>query len=215
LRDGPQRWIEQFTAEFPDVTHLALGADLSADDAGLADFAAAGLELSWDTVLTAPELHEPPHPSPDGEFRPLRGDQDWALAAQLRDLCDAEEGPPPGRVFADARHAARRALAESGHGAWFGAFRGGELLAQLGVVSDGSGIARYQEVATHPDARRQGLAAALLRHAGDYARSELGASTLVIVTEPDGSAIGLYRSVGFADQEMQIAIYRSPPDEPE
>jgi ribosomal protein S18 acetylase RimI-like enzyme len=211
LRDGPQRWIEQFTAEFPDATHLTMGADITGDDAGLAAFADAGLEISRETVLTAPGLHEPAHPAPAGEFRPLAGDADWLQAARLRDVCDAEEGPPRGRAFTDARHAARRTLAEGGHGAWFGTFLDGELAAQLGVISDGTGIARYQEVATHPDARRRGLAGALLGHAARYATSQLGATTLVIVADRD-AAIRLYRSVGFTDHETQVAIYRPPAD---
>ena len=33
-----------------------------------------------------------------------------------------------------------------------------------------------------------------------------GARTLVIVAEPDGPADGLYRSLGFADRELQVEL---------
>jgi ribosomal protein S18 acetylase RimI-like enzyme len=105
---------------------------------------------------------------------------------------------------------ARRALAGAGHGAWFGAFLDGQLASQLGVFSDRRGIARYQEVATHPDARRQGLAATLLGHAARYATGHLAATTLVIVADPGESAIGVYRGVGFADRETEVSVSRAP-----
>jgi len=176
----------------------------AATPAGRAGFEAAGLDVRRETVLTASALREPPHPNRAARFRQLRGDG-WQQSAQLRAVCDAEDGPPAGRAFAEARDAARRRLAEAGHGAWFGAFVDGELAAQLGVFSGGTGIARYQDVETHPDARRQGLAGTLVFHAARYAIDQLGATTLVIVTDPGESAIRVYRSVGFANREIQHA----------
>jgi ribosomal protein S18 acetylase RimI-like enzyme len=72
------------------------------------------------------------------------------------------------------------------------------------------GVARYQEVATHPDARRQGLAATLLCHAARYATGHLAATTLVIVADPGEPAIGVYRGVGFADRETEVSVSRAP-----
>ena len=72
-------------------------------------------------------------------------------------------------------------------------------------------MARYQDVGTHPDARRQGLAAALVGQAGRYAIDELGAKTLVIIADPDEPAIRVYRSVGFADHETQLNLQRARP----
>ena len=78
------------------------------------------------------------------------------------------------------------------------------------MFSDRRGVARYQEVATHPDARRQGLAATLLCHAARYAAGQLAATTLVIVADPGEPAIGLYRAVGFADHETEVSVSRAP-----
>jgi GNAT superfamily N-acetyltransferase len=101
-------------------------------------------------------------------------------------------------------------MAENGHGAWFGAFDRGRLIAQLGIFSDGSGVARYQNVETDPDWRRTGLAGTLVWRAGRWARSKLGARTLVIVADPEAEAIRVYRSVGFHDTEIQLAFQRPP-----
>lgn len=210
--EGPEPGLARFRSEFPDSAHVALGIDVtSGAAAGLDAFAAAGLDVQHDTVLTAAALREPPHPNHAAVLRELAGDDDWRQSAQLRAVTDAEEGSSAADpAFIAARDATRRALAGTGHGAWFGAFLDGQLASQLGVFSDRRGVARYQEVATHPDARRQGLAATLLCHAGRYATGHLAATTLVIVADPGEPAIGLYRAVGFADHETEVSVSRAP-----
>jgi len=204
-------WLSLFRAEFPAVAHVALGIDITDDaDADLPGFVAAGLDVQRETVMTAPALREPVRPHRAAVLRPLAGDEDWRQSARLRAVCYGEDGPPASRAFTEARNAAQRGLAEAGHGAWFGAFFGHELVSQLGVFSDGTGIARYQDVATHPDARRQGLASTLLWHAARYATDHLGATTLVIVADPAEPAIRVYRSAGFADRETQVSMQRAP-----
>jgi GNAT superfamily N-acetyltransferase len=94
--------------------------------------------------------------------------------------------------------------------AWFGAFVEGRLRASLGLVSDGRGLVRYQEVQTRPDFRRRGLARALVATAGRYGLHELGARRLVIVADPGCHAIKLYRSLGFADAGAQVELLRPP-----
>src|SRR5215471_4600410 len=89
--------------------------------------------------------------------------------------------------------------------------KAGSMVSGLGVFSDGSGIARFQDVDTHPDHRNQGLAGTLVYQAGQHARKEMAAQTLVIVAEPLGPAIRIYRSVGFRDAETQVQLQRQPP----
>jgi GNAT superfamily N-acetyltransferase len=204
-------WLSQFSAEFPDAAHVALGLDVTGEPGDdLAGFAAAGLELRRETVLTASALCEPPHPNRAAVFRPLAGDGDWGQSARLQALSDAADGVPASRAFIEARNGARRRLAEAGHGAWFGAFLDDELVSQLGVFSGQTPFARYQDVVTHPGARRQGLAGTLVYQAGRYALDHLGAKTLVIVADPHGAAIRVYHSVGFADHQTQVSMQRPP-----
>lgn len=203
-------WVATFTTEFPDARHLALGIDvteISAVDIG--DYVSAGLRLERSAVLTAQELAEPPRPNRTAAYRQLAGDDDWRRAAKLQALANAGE-PGGDPDFVRSRIGSERAVAEAGHGAWFGAFVDGELVAQLGLVTDGSGVARYQNVETHPDWRRRGLAGSLVWHAGRCGLDSLGASTLVIVADPHADAISVYRSVGFADAETQVGFERQP-----
>ena len=97
---------------------------------------------------------------------------------------------------------------EEGTGAWFGAFVGGRLVAQLGLFDAGDGYARYQHVETDPAARRQGLAGTLVWHAGRYGREVLHARTLVIVADPADVAIRVYCACGLTDRESQFSFAR-------
>jgi GNAT superfamily N-acetyltransferase len=204
------RWLETFSAEFPQARHVALGIDgTEASDANASEMLSHGLRQEQTSVLTALDVHEPPHRNRAAEIRVLAGDDDWRQAAQLRTAVnEGEPGSEP--AFLSARIQAERALTEAGHAAWFGAFLDGTLVAQLGLISDGSGIARYQNVETHQQARRQGLAGTLVWHAGQHGLRTGRATTLVMLADPDDVAIRIYRSVGFADSETQTGFCRPP-----
>ena len=72
------------------------------------------------------------------------------------------------------------------------------------------GVARYQNVETHPAWRRKGMAGTLVWLAGRWAFDQMAARTLVIVADPAAGAIRVYRSVGFADRETQTGFQRPP-----
>jgi GNAT superfamily N-acetyltransferase len=203
-------WLSVFAGEFPLARHVALAVDVTEVSAvDVDEMTGHGLQLQHNAVLTAQGVIEPPHPNATAVIRQLTGDGDWRQAAELRAAVnEGSVGSDP--AFLQARVAAERELTESGYGAWFGAFLDGTLVAQLGLVTDGAGIARYQNVETHPAARRQGLAGTLAWQAGQYGLGELGAGTLVIVADPHDIAIRIYRSVGFADAEAQVGFERQP-----
>jgi predicted GNAT family acetyltransferase len=78
------------------------------------------------------------------------------------------------------------------------------------VLDRGEGLARFQEVLTHPDARGRGLAGTLVHHVSRFGFNELGAETPVMVADPDYLAIRIHRSVGFEDTETQLAAMAAP-----
>lgn len=202
LRDAP----DLFAAEFPEASHVAIGVDATEDETvRRAEWERLGMDVEIDAVLTASSLRAPARPA-RADLRPLTGD-DWEQAARLRYACDEPEPSGEHAAFLAAKLAEERRLCEAGDATWFGAFVDGEMRAGLGVVRDGGGIARYQRVETHPAFRRRGLASSLVHYAGMAAVAE-GAGTLVIVAEPEGGAIRIYRSLGFTERERQIKAAR-------
>jgi RimJ/RimL family protein N-acetyltransferase len=215
LGDAPEpgsvrRWISAFRREFPGADHLALGVDGISGDAGQADeLAAERLEAECSTVLSASAIRPPTTPNREAEFRMLDADTDadWDAALAL------QEANFPSRYddgeFARRRLSGHRELQARGHGGWFGAFLGDRLVSGLGIFGDDSGLARYQNVDTHPDFRNRGLAGTLVHFAGQYAFEQLRARRLVIVADPDYTAITLYRALGFDGTETQAQLSRA------
>lgn len=200
-------WRRVFKGEFPDATHLALGVDSTDGAAG--DENELGhnhLHLERSVVLTAGRVRPPAHGSRHTHLRVLECDSDWEAALALREANNVGFEPSIYHEYATRRMTAMRRLQREGYGAWFGAFVGDTMASGLGVFSDGSGVARFQDVDTHLGYRRQGLAGSLIRLAGEYARTRLNAHTLVMVADPDYVAIRLYRSLGFTDAEIQVHL---------
>jgi GNAT superfamily N-acetyltransferase len=204
-----ERWVRRFERAFPAAQYLALGIDSPSGELGAADeLSAAGLAANVDTVLTAASLRAPRRVATGVEFRPTEGDDDWRKALELRVLT-ADTATPAYRQFVEREMAAIRNVCEQGHGAWFAAARDGELQASLGVFDASPGTARFQSVDTHPEHRRQGLASNLLYAAGEWARTELRATTLVIAADPNYFAIDIYRSLGFTEHDHKVSLSRA------
>ncbi len=209
-----ERWLAVFSSEFPEARHMAIGVDGSDDEVGdVAGFLAARMAVDISTVLTASSLRHPTRPPAGVTCRPLLSDEDWGQVKDLRLALALDEGHDSVeyRQFLEGTIDEARQIAEAGHGVYFGAFVENRMVSSLGVVLDGSGLARFQNVETHPDHRRRGLASALVYAAGLHALGKLGARLLVIVADPDGPAIGIYRALGFVDVEHQVGLERPTP----
>ncbi|MEV6413726.1 GNAT family N-acetyltransferase [Kribbella sp. NPDC051718] len=202
---------EIFKGEFPDAEHLALGVDTTDGTVGsVEEITAAGFKLDPSTVMSATAVRPPARPNTTSQFRTLSTDDDWEQQVGLSLTAATMEVDDDYRVFNRRRVEAERALSAAGHGTWFGAFDGDRLQASLGLATDGSDVARFQNVQTHPDDRGQGLASTLVHQASRYGFDELGAHTLVMVADPEYLAIRIYRSLGFSDNEVQVQVFRPP-----
>jgi ribosomal protein S18 acetylase RimI-like enzyme len=200
---------EIFRSEFPDAKHCSLAVDSTDGTVGaVEEFEAAGLKAELDTVMTATasDVRAPARPNETSQYRLLTSDDDWEQQVGLELTAATMEVDDDYRLFNRRRVAAQRALREGGHAQWFGAFDGDRLQASLGLATDGSGVARFQNVQTHPDDRGQGLASTLVHRATRYGFDELKANTLVMVADPDYLAIRIYRSLGFGDNQVKVEI---------
>ncbi len=200
--------IAAHAAAFPAADFTSVGIDGTDPVPGVEALAAArGMTHEAITMLSAMALVPPARPNTDASVRRLDGDEDFAQCVELQHV----NAPEDGRAYTERRVAGYRRLQDGGHGAWFGAFLDGTLRAGLGVFTDGSGVARFQAVDTHPDFRGRGLAGTLVHHAGTEALRWPGVRTLVIGADPEYHAIRIYRAVGFDGTETQTQLIRRPP----
>jgi ribosomal protein S18 acetylase RimI-like enzyme len=207
------RWLGRFADEFPDAKHVSLGIDTTDADAPIPrDFIDVGLEPERSVVLAATQVRPPAHLNHEAEIRAFVSDDDWRQSVDLGLRLWVGEGVSDAEYYR-TRAVSRRRMAEQGGGGWFGAFEDGRLVAQLGLLRAGDGVARYQDVETDPAMRRRGLAGTLVWQVGRYGLEELGAHTLVIVADSGGDAIRLYRSVGLTDAEGQLSLCRPPAED--
>jgi ribosomal protein S18 acetylase RimI-like enzyme len=203
--------LDDFRREFPAAKHVALGIDSVDGEVGAEDeVTAAGFEIDRSVVMTADRVVAPPRSNTEATYRFLDGDDDWA---QLFDQSLATADMTVDAAYEDftrRKLATQRELVAAGHGKWFGAFEGDRLQSSLGLMFDGKGVARFQNVQTSPEDRGRGLASTLVHHASTYGLTEGGARTLVMVADPDYLAIRIYRSVGFNDTETQLQFTIPP-----
>ena len=208
-----ERWPALFEHEMADVVgtggHRAFGwDDPSGEEGELAPFLDAGYRVDRSGVLTASRVVPPPRPSRTARTRPLRSEEDWARATQNQILCREEQEDEEGfRLFKERQMRSYREMAASGLGAWFGAFEGDRLVADLGLFVEGD-VGRFQQVCTAPDRRRRGLCGTLVHAAAAFGFEHMGARTLVLVAEDGGPPARIYASVGFEPTERMVGIDR-------
>jgi len=207
-RDEVDDVLARYDADFPDSAHRTFGVDgTDSQRDRLEPLLARGLRFDGATVMTATSVHPPPRPNSEATYRRLASDEDWTQKVEVSIVVDdGEDDPVAHREYAVRRAAAERSLCESGHAAWWGAFVDDRLATTMGLVDAGDGLARYQNVETHPDHRGRGLAGTLVHRVASYGFDEMAARTLVMVADPDYLAIRIYRSVGFADTETQTQL---------
>jgi hypothetical protein len=203
-------WVTKFHAAFADdprVRHVCLRWDRTDGAAGAAEeLRAAGFTLE-ETVVLRSSAPVPPPRRADAELRRILSDDDWAQVEALQVATMVAEFGEHAASFARAQMSRYRRFVSSGRGAWFGAFVGGTLAADMGVFVGDEGLARFQAVETAAAFRRRGMCGTLAHHAAQVALAELGARTLVLVGLPDHTA-DIYESVGFERVERLVAAVR-------
>lgn len=173
-------------------------------------FVEDGFEVFDNETLVGGDIARPPRANTDVTVRALATDAEWAAAVDLE--CSVDPAPYTHaymRAFSTTKFATYRRMCKQA-GAWFGAFAEGRMLATCGIfVVDG--LARFQSVHTHPDARRRGICGRLVADVGRFALDELGARQLVITAETGSSAAQIYASCGLQRTEVVAGCVRRPP----
>lgn len=207
-----QKWQELFAMEIgvpPHVNHQTFGWDAAGNESGVVEpFLKNGFHMEQSVVLECRSLNPPSGPLPGVRVRPLETDEDWNACIENQVECrDPEFGETGYRLFRQRQMNRYRAMSGKGMGAWFGAFIGTRLVADLGIFYTGR-LGRYQSVQTHPNYRRKGIAGRLVFESGLFALKRFQLESLVIVANTGSFAEKLYRSIGFDFVEYQSGLGR-------
>lgn len=175
---------------------------------GEADKAGYNIERNvWMSCMTPPKTRILPA---GYSIVKVESDSDWMRFAQLLlesykeyDWYDPK-AKGPDRLYEKLRVVAERLNVE-----WFVVQASeGHYVAKAGIFTINS-IARLQDVATLIEYRRQGLAAVLLSYIIHRA-FEQGVSGVVLTTDSDYHAVGLYDKLGFSPLGYTVQMMKYP-----
>ncbi|MBK9031454.1 MAG: GNAT family N-acetyltransferase [Myxococcales bacterium] len=203
-------WLARAAAATPPgAAHAALMID--AIDGALAPNVAAALVAAGATIETtiAMVCDQPLRAVTAADVTVRRFDRpaDWAALLGLSLTIDPET--PALRRFLEVRIAARAAAAALDQVRWWGAFAGPTLVASAGVVPLAD-CARYQDVQTHPDHRRRGLASAILAAIAVDQRAAGRTRLVLVVAEDNAPARAAYQRLGFVERDRAVNALRPP-----
>ncbi len=174
-----------------------------------AEFERLGWEFDQTSVLCAIKS-KALRPAPEGlRFRNISSVSDWDKVLEHHVLTRPDGFAEAAyRAFKIKRLAVYKALLAAGHGHWYGAFKGAELVADMGIFHR-KNISRFQEVSTHPDHRRQGICAALVHYASCAEQAVRPGNKMVILADRGEPAERVYKSLGYAEiEQMQSVVLR-------
>lgn len=200
-----QRWANQFHTEFPHQDWVAIALPTMPADSST--WKSLGIDLDQLELWHATEVfenHRLPH---EYTVRLIEG-ADWDLLSR-KEAADFNAGaqydPKMIDEFVKIQNKSRELLCKQGNAAWFGAFFGGELVGNLGIVVCES-TGRYQSVEVAKNHRRVGIASFLLGAAGRWSK-ERGCDNWAIVAEASGDARRVYQKAGFYLVGGSVAAY--------
>ena len=196
------RLLARVEREFAGIGHRQFGVDFRTPPAFVARLALEGYERRDALVMALEE--DPRGTRPEHEIRRVVTDADWRDYAALKELDWREHEErikkPPEPEVGRALYAVAR-LKQPPVQHWF-ACQNGRPLAYLNSWGGIAGVGQVEDLFTHPDFRRCGLATALLHHCVAECRRQ-GAGPVVIVSDPTDTPKQMYAAMGF----KPVAVY--------
>jgi GNAT superfamily N-acetyltransferase len=218
-----EHWLQRFSDEVakgqPECLHVAIGVSAPYAQQQLPRWREAGFELHLSAVMSLRPggLRRGVKP-PRGavEVRPLdfAHEIDALIELECSDAHGFEiEGYRKYRRVKFVRYAQMHA---QGRLQWFGLWCDGVLAASCGLMrerAEPGSVARFQHVMTHPQWRRRGLCTALIAAVSTYALDTWRCEQAVMLADPSDVAIGIYRTLGYAELDSEWALERRAPQD--
>ncbi len=213
-------WLQRFEDEVargrPGVRHVAIGVNSLPPPAdALPAWRAAGFEI----VETATMRLQPgqlrdiaPASASPLQLRTMDFDAEIEAFVALQSA-DPQGFEPEGWARFRRKQMQRFAqVVSAGQGEWFGLWCDDTLVADCGLLRDGT-LGRFQSVLTHPDWRHRGLCKALVHGVCRWGFEQWGLAELLMCADPDDVAIGIYESLGFQRFDREWGLQRNPPED--
>lgn len=202
--------FEQHFKNNRNIGHIALTWDdincvISSELA--AKFAELEFEIDTTSVMTIQNISPKLIKLNGIKVRKITSKLDWKKAQQLQTSIHNDFDPNQIYKMLEKRFEQYRHLIGSNNGEWFGAFRGDQLVGDLGIMFDDH-VARFQNVKTHPDFRQQGICKALVNAAIGHVQKRVGNIIFVIEAESSGLTERIYQGFGFTKSENLAAVCR-------
>jgi ribosomal protein S18 acetylase RimI-like enzyme len=209
-REDVDRWRELYEKKIApnqvNPNRIIMWDETGADSAAIEEYKKDNLKFSPFDILTLKSLLQPKNLNDRIAIKEIGDrDEEWNEAIEANVESFGASDTPDYRHYAERRMADHRSLIANGRGRWYAARADGEFAGSLGFFA-GDDLCRFQEVAVRPKFQRQGIASALVYHAASVAREEYPNNPQVIVADPNGSAIGVYRRIGFEKHSETHAL---------
>jgi GNAT superfamily N-acetyltransferase len=212
-------WLGRFHAEItqrqPASCHVAIGVNAPWRGERLPAWEAAGFTLFDNAVMAlAPgALREMQPPRGRVEVRPIRWPDEVGAVVELECADTHGLAVEPYRTYRLRKFETYARLHERGLAEWFGLWCDGTLAADCGLIRHAAqpgASGRFQRVATHPAWRRRGLARALVHAVSRHGLEQWQLARVLMIANPREVAIGLYRSLGYAEFDTEWGVERIP-----
>jgi ribosomal protein S18 acetylase RimI-like enzyme len=194
-------WITDFKNEFSEIkgiNHITFAWDLTKEASFLKEFEDEGFDYDETIVLIAEDNLKTKYENTEIKIKKILTDEEWESIINFQILVNPDNLNKDSYVpFISKTYKNYRKLTEQGMGSWYGAFKGNEIVSDLGLFWE-DGIARFQNIKTHPLHRKEGIAQTLMKKAS----IDSGCSYFVIQAEEDGPAINMYKTIGFKIKEI-------------
>jgi GNAT superfamily N-acetyltransferase len=194
--EGIDRLLARVEREYEGFGHREFGVDFRTPPSFVARLALEGYERR-DSVVMLLE-GDLAGEAPEHDIRPVVSDADWAAYDALHALdwnehMEREKRTEDPSVPEQMRqtHRAKQPPVQ-----YFLACVDGHPVAYLNSWAGIDGVGQVEDLFTHPDFRRRGLATGLIHHCVADARGK-GAGPIVIVADPGDTPKQMYAALGF------------------
>lgn len=202
--------LEDFQQNF-DCEHIAIAWDGEAKPARatIDSFVQSGFEIEHCCGMSYAQASLPEITTDTTIVRSIDSDKDWQRVVSLQQLMLGEDASTADRQLTVQRFRRFRKLVSQGNGFWLGVFCDEELIADLGLFAF-NGVARFQQIETHPEFRRRGHCTSLVVSALHKARQDFGPIDFALEAEANSAAMVLYQKLGFETKETLVSAFKAP-----